>query len=50
LPADSAYHQTEEPSLTAALRDLWRRSAAAGRTARAASAADNVGNGAVIAG
>jgi fatty acid desaturase len=50
LPADSAYHQTEEPSLTAALRDLWRRSAAAGRAARAVSAANNVGNRAVIAG
>lgn len=29
LPAGSPYHQAEEPSLTAALVDLWRRSAAA---------------------
>lgn len=40
LPSDSPYHQAEEPSLTAALIDLWRRSSAAAlrqrvRTARA---------------
>lgn len=29
LPAGSPYHQAEEPSLTAALVDLWRRSASA---------------------
>lgn len=28
LPADSVYHQTEEPSLTAALINLWQRSSA----------------------
>jgi fatty acid desaturase len=37
LPPDSPYHQTEEPSLTAALIDLWRRSAEAGRRKAAAT-------------
>ncbi len=32
LPADSPYRETEEPSLTAALLDLWRRSAQAKKT------------------
>jgi fatty acid desaturase len=50
LPAGSAYHQTEEPSLTAALVDLWRRSVAAGRVARSQAGSAAVGNQAVIAG
>ncbi len=50
LPAGSAYHQTEEPSLTAAIRDLWRRSVASGRSAGPSQAASPVGNQPVIAG
>lgn len=50
LPAGSAYHQTEATSLTAALLDLWQRSAAAGRAARSVAAADSMGNRAMIAG
>jgi hypothetical protein len=36
LPADSPYRLTESPSLTAAIVELWRRSWAAGRAAKAA--------------
>jgi fatty acid desaturase len=50
LPAGSAYHRTEEPSLTAALLDLWRRSVAAGSGNRTRASTDQVGNQAVIAG
>jgi fatty acid desaturase len=36
LPADSPYRLTVSPSLTAAIVDLWRKSRAAGRAAKAA--------------
>lgn len=43
LPPDSPYHQTEEPSLTAALIDLWQRSSAAGKEASARRSNEPVG-------